>query len=277
MSRILCPCVVCGNRVGGREHPEDDEATLWLSRFRGVYNHHEDGYILTGVCFSIEPEEEQFGASPADNSAWDDEGYTIETDNGTFNVVTSRSKDGWHGFLVHDVCWQLLSTYCHPEQVPLQRLHEICSSVYINGTTLNWVPPAIEDVIGLEIAFHNPLRSLEATNLLDQEPENHQPIADIPDLRESARNRLDQLPQELIEMIAKELPTQDFLNSRLATRSFWPTFHTQSFWRSRFTAGGERSWLFEALDAEESIDWRSLYLKTNESRLTLGLRNRKRI
>jgi hypothetical protein len=232
---------------------------------------------LTGVCFSIEPEEEQFGAPPADNSAWDDEGYEIQTDNGTFNVVTSCSKDGWDGFLVHDVCWQLLSTYCHPEQVPLQRLHEICSSVYINGTALNWVPPAIEHVIRLEIAFHNPLHASEATNILNQEPESLRPVADISSQRESDGNRLDQLPQELIEMIGKELPTRDFLNARLATRSFWPMFHDQSFWRSRFTAGGERSWLFEALDADEAIDWRSLFLKTNEARLTLGLRNRKRI
>ncbi|CAI6046812.1 unnamed protein product [Clonostachys chloroleuca] len=273
MSRILCPCVVCGNRVGGREHPEDDEATLWLSKFRGVYNHHGEGYILTGVCFSIEPEEEQVGAPPANNSTWDDEGYKIETENGTFNVVTSRSKRTvGMGFLYMTFVGNFF-----PPTATQKRLHEICSSVYINGTALNWVPPAIEDVIGLEIAFHNPLRASEATNLLDQEPENLQPIADIPNLRESAGNRLDQLPQELIEMIAKELPTQDFLNTRLATRSFWPMFHTQSFWRTRFTTGGERSWLFEALNTHETIDWRSLYLKTNESRLTLGLRNRKRI
>ncbi|CAG9994642.1 unnamed protein product [Clonostachys byssicola] len=249
MSRIWYPCIVCGNRVGGMENPEDDEGTLWLSEFRGVYRHHEEGYILTGICFSIEPEEEQFGAPPADASAWDDQGYEIETNNGTFN----------------------------PEPVPLQRLHEICCSVHIKGAILNWVPPTIEDIIGLEMAFNSPLRTSEATNLLDQEPENPHPVADIPNLRDSAGNRLDQLPQELTEMIAKELPTQDFMNARLTARSFSPMYHSQSFWRSRFAPGGERSWLFEALDAHETIYWRSLYRKTNEARLTLGLRNRKRI
>lgn len=194
-----------------------------------------------------------------------------------FNIVTSRSKDGWHGFLVHEACWSLLSTYCQPESIPLERLHEVCSSIHINGTILNWVPPAAEDVIGLETAIHNPLRASEARNLLNQEPESPRLITDIPNPQKSAGNRLGQLPQELVDMIAKELPTQDFLNARLATRSFWPMFHSQSFWFSRFTAGGERSWLFEALDAHENVDWRSLYRKTNESRLTLGLQNRKRI
>lgn len=46
---------------------------------------------------------------------------------------------------------------------------------------------------------------------------------------------------------------------------------------STFAPYGERSWLFEARDNTQDHDWRSLYRETADSRLSLGLANRKRI
>jgi len=92
------------------------------------------------------------------------------------------------------------------------------------------------------------------------------------------------LPEELCDAIAAHLPTRDALNARLASRSFWPMFHSQPFWASRFRRNHwERSWLFEATQELEATggvgrrDWRWLYHRTANARLGPGLWNRKRI
>lgn len=85
------------------------------------------------------------------------------------------------------------------------------------------------------------------------------------------------MPVEFRMAIAIHLPTADVLNARQASRAFWPLFHSQQFWASRFGAFSERSWLFEIQRSNQQRDWRWLFHRTSEKRIGPGLRNRKRI
>ncbi|KAL4885250.1 hypothetical protein BJY04DRAFT_180474 [Aspergillus karnatakaensis] len=70
------------------------------------------------------------------------------------------------------------------------------------------------------------------------------------------------LPLELRQMIAILLTTHDFLNLRYASRAMALVFHDNTFWKSRFQNGGDRSFfeyfLQESITAEQ-VDWRLVY------------------
>jgi hypothetical protein len=100
------------------------------------------------------------------------------------------------------------------------------------------------------------------------------------------------LPEELCSAVAARLPTNDVLNARFASRSFWNVYDSQQFWASRFRgADSERSWLFEATQQQPKNtrtsrgngtaiprrDWRWLYHRTTDARLGPAARNRKRV
>lgn len=75
------------------------------------------------------------------------------------------------------------------------------------------------------------------------------------------------LAPELIIMIASYLPTHDALALRTVSRSFGFIFNDQQFWASRFTPGGDCSWLADIRRAQldQVPDWRSLYHSTRPS------------
>lgn len=129
--------------------------------------------------------------------------------------------------------------------------------------------------------YSDPLIRLEAIELL-AEPAQNPPYTALAASVEppTAPDMLSRLPAELLAAIAMQLQTLDFLNARLALRGFALLFYSQQFWASRFLAGGERWWLFEARDGPANgirVDWRSLYHETSDPKLGPYLRNRKRI
>ncbi|OJJ08426.1 hypothetical protein ASPVEDRAFT_156080 [Aspergillus versicolor CBS 583.65] len=70
------------------------------------------------------------------------------------------------------------------------------------------------------------------------------------------------LPQELRHAIVQSLPTWDFLNLRLASRTMTGLFNEGYFWRSRFEYDGDRGFLHHILrdhGEDVQIDWRLLY------------------
>jgi hypothetical protein len=70
---------------------------------------------------------------------------------------------------------------------------------------------------------------------------------------------------EIREHIATYLPTVDFLALREASRSMTNLFHSQHFWRSRFSIGQERGFLRYLLrKPKPETDWRLLYMYTTD-------------
>ncbi|KAK3311673.1 uncharacterized protein B0T15DRAFT_549385 [Chaetomium strumarium] len=186
------------------------------------------------------------------------------------------------GIIIHDACWILLEEALRPAPVPLQRLLEVCNSLPIpcRCNALAWV----YKLGGTAAAGHrdpffgtNPWQVPEVNIILAEDPE--QP----PMFQQTASSfhtlSIDcfvSLPQELCAPTAMHLPTADVLRAHLASRAFWPIFHSQQFWASRFKYSPDRSWLFEARSSPPS-DWRWLYGRINNAFIGPGLRNRRRI
>lgn len=96
---------------------------------------------------------------------------------------------------------------------------------------------------------------------------------------EEKRIGLSSMPREILLCIAEKLPTRDMLRARLATRAFWPAYHAQSFWASRFRGCNERSWMLEAFEGPSKPvqhDWMSLYDVTRRSHVH-AVQNRCRV
>ncbi|KAK4130693.1 hypothetical protein BT67DRAFT_390544, partial [Trichocladium antarcticum] len=216
-------------------------------------------------------------------------------------------------FVAHGACWALLVERRGSAAVPLQRLVEVAESVTLAGgttDTLDWghnygglfspdrrgyVFPWEEDSPAFfttlpgrdENFFANPLATSQpdpTATLCDtrQQPPGSRPARTISAVRPWEGDPLWALPEEIVMEIALELPTRDALRARLASRVFWPVFHTQRFWASRFRLPFERAWLVEARDGGKGLlhwdrDWRSLYRRTHDKHLRPDQYNRKRI
>lgn len=71
----------------------------------------------------------------------------------------------------------------------------------------------------------------------------------LPDVSKTVSNSTDifaHVPLEIITYMSLRLPTNEYLNARLALRSFYPVFYTQQFWASKFLPNAERFWVFES-------------------------------
>ncbi|KAK4140734.1 uncharacterized protein C8A04DRAFT_14664 [Dichotomopilus funicola] len=283
----------------------------WTGEFRAVYSMSKEDFGLTGVgCCSLQTPA-PFTAPHNPEARWDDPGYDHPLADQIFSIKggTRHSK---RGFAFHDSCWWLLQRTCYPAVVPLNRLWEACASLAETDASekLDWGhdfgglcfaatdtrfpwerllgPREFAEAAAEPPYGADPRSSLEAREILGEAPAEYPPSAP-PSLRfgmtadTRGHDPFAVLPPEMCLAIAVRLQTRDVLQARLATRSFWPIFHSQQFWASRFDGpAAERSWFFEARDAHqerrgESFDWRYLYRRTAASRLPLGLRNRERI
>lgn len=105
---------------------------------------------------------------------------------------------------------------------------------------------------------------------------------DQPELSQSAsrlerKDELSTLPVEILETIASYLPTQDALSLRFASKAFNQLTSSQTFWASRFESEHERGFLFETQDSKHTGNWLALYNLTEDTNLSPGLKNRKRV
>lgn len=233
------------------------------------------------------------------NARWDNEGYSSPIQD-AFGAMQQSEVNGRHGYILHDTCWSLMERAFFPNTVPHARLFEVCDSLPfpMDGSTISWG----HDYLGLvstnsavnfpwEDRFHDrefsepdPVFSSDPYRVPEVDQILAEPLQGPPDTISAAPasvptgwDQLSTLPTELFAAIAFYLATPDFLNARLASRGFWSIFYSQQFWASRFMPGAERSWLFEVRSAKQTRNWRSLYRRTNDSRIGPGLRNRKRI
>lgn len=85
-------------------------------------------------------------------------------------------------------------------------------------------------------------------------------------------------PREVLDMVTGLLSIQDIGNVRCASSVFVGIFYDQHFWRKRFAAGGERSWLFEARQYNDSaLNRGALYRGKGAKHLSARELNRFRI
>jgi hypothetical protein len=269
-----------------------------------VYYNPAEGTVLTGVGLYNDPYSGAYIA-PRDRAIrWNDAGYNRPLED-QFGVLKQNAVNGRHGFIFHEACWSLLEEASRPAAVPLARLYHVCASLPLpiefdgvswghdyagaavanNETHFPWEDrfegrefPGPDPVITA-----NPYQVTIVDQILAEDPEDppvpgHTSAISLP-AASSGSDCFATLPGELCAEIAMCLPTADVLNTRLASRAFWPVFHSQQFWASRFTLESpDRPWLFEARPCGGSPrDWRWLYRRTNPLGKYPGLQNRQRI
>ncbi len=196
--------------------------------------------------------------------------------------------DGRYGFSFHEACWSVLEKAYSPRPIPQKRLFEVCCSLPFSNR-VNYITwghdfgglvsadndhSPWEDLFvdqGLVFARNNPYVVPEIQQLPYEAPTS----PDISKVVSKSTDIFTTAPLEIITSISLRLPTVDYLNARLASRSFHPIFYTQQFWASRFLPNADRSWVFESQNWEKACDWRWVYHRTANG--SPGMKNRERV
>ena len=276
----------------------------------------EEGIFLTGLGPYSEPQSGAFIAPPDSGARWDDPEYDNPTER-RFGAMTRRNVNGRHGFLFHDDCWSLVEQAYYPAPVPLERLYNVINSLPMQclGARVDWghtyggfgaALGGAKDYFPWErgLVSHqfcedppnmlylvSPLALSEVDDILAEPPQaresRHMCPSQTPGSSLPGPDVFASLPEELCSAVAVCLSTDDVLNARLASRSFWNVYDSQQFWASRFRgADSERSWLFGAMEQPKGTgtgtgiphrDWRWLYHRTTGARLGPAARNRRRV
>ena len=212
-------------------------------------------------------------------------------------VMRQRPIDGYHGYVLHESCWKLLESFFTLHDVPIDRLLQVCKSLPfpLRYTGVSW-GHGYEGITSHDSEKYYPWEDGEDYIRSRSEEVDVYRIAktdpfNIPNIQGVVANSAQspssgvftqgtdcfaRLPWELLEAVAIYLPTKDALNIRLASKSFLPIFHSQTFWVSRFLPTNECGYILEARNSEKQRDWRMLY------RAAVNLRgedvqNRKRV
>lgn len=193
---------------------------------------------------------------------WDDEDYVFQVTD-ELPVMRQSPDNGRHGFVLHDACWCLLQKAFEHDELPFERLLRVCQSLPfpLRGNGLCWGHD-YGGVTSLDNQNHYPWedRLIEHPNrtnvhqLAKENPYDIPKFAEIlltppqspPDLgpKGPGRDCFAIFPWEILDAIAINLPTGDALGLRLASKAFLPLFTSQTFWASRFEAGGDRGFFF---------------------------------
>lgn len=203
-------------------------------------------------------------------------------------------EEGRAGFAFHAACWSLLEKAWAPEPVPCRRLFYACLSLPWSDTAscLIWdhdyggmvsaEPDTYpwEDLYvshGLPCVRSDPFVVPEIQLLPHQTPAAADRVPEGAPIatRKGSRNVFTNMPLEIVHCIAALLPTDDYLNARLALRDFYPVFHSKAFWATRFGPSGELDWVFESQTWNGACDWPSLYRRARK--VPPVMRNRKRL
>ncbi|KAF7561546.1 hypothetical protein G7046_g2595 [Stylonectria norvegica] len=274
---------------------------------------------VSGVGLYRDPEfeEDSWVAPVSYDVRWydPDRGSPVTASDTTIGVMWQGPSQGRHGFPFHEACWELLEAVHTPEPIPLRALYDLCRSLPLKpgGESLRWhhdfggiVPLALwgpypwlddpmllagssdEDSVDGDSPVDTPLYS-SASACPNEVPDFQKLLLQVPDCpsgtlfdrrQDRSGDPFDILPEEVCSEIAAYLPNPDFFNARLASRAFWPIFHSQQFWASRFKKGGELDWLGEAPTWTyiNPPQWARLYRAvTTAYSHNLHLENRKRI
>ncbi|KAG5217798.1 hypothetical protein GTR04_3449 [Trichophyton interdigitale] len=110
-------CIICGYFI------ESFGPVDWLKEFRIIYCSTQ-GTFISGVGRHSDPYTIDWIAPSDSASRWDDPGYTPSSSD-RIPVMRQDADGGLHGFVMHDLCWQLLQKFYEPDDVPVARLLDI--------------------------------------------------------------------------------------------------------------------------------------------------------
>lgn len=205
-------------------------------------------------------------------------------------------ENGKHGFILHNACWRLLQKALEPDSIPTERLLAVCRSLPfpLRGLGVCWA----HDYGGLtyfDNRDHYPWEDLfrgehSRSEIYQYAHANPYDVPEVPALLKTSLKSqplliskahegdcFSKLPWEIREAIAIKLPTEDALNLRRASAEFFFILTSQTFWASRFEAGGDRDFVFEERSKRERRDWFTLYRVTSHACKLPGLKNRRRV
>lgn len=257
MSPYIHSCVLCGYKIGDFDGPPS-----WADRFRILYS------IKNRVAVS---------------------GVGLLDDPGACVLAAPLDFDERRDtFPFHEACWSLLEQSYISKPIPHRRLFEVCRSLPFSDRVdcVTWG----HDFGGLISAEDDsyPWQDLFVDRELTFASDEPYVVPEIqqlpyetptwPDISQPLSTKADifaKIPPEIITSISRYLPTVDYLNARLASRSFYPVFHGQQFWASRFLPNADRSWVFESQKWEMANNWLWLYRRTANG--TPGMKNRERV
>ncbi|GBF62029.1 hypothetical protein TMEN_4553 [Trichophyton mentagrophytes] len=285
-------CIICGYWI------ESFAAENWLREFRIIYRSAKGAFISGAGCYS-NPFRGEWIAPSDSTLRWDSLRY-ISSPSDRIPVMRQSEEGGRHGFVMHDLCWQLLRKFYAPDDVPIKRLLDVCKSLplALQGSCAFWghdygglLTLDTRDHYswenGMEENFNNgpadatvdPYDVAEISEFLTMSHNLSSSLGTSqPRLaRERKEDCFAIFPWELIEEISANLLISDILALVCASRTFGPILSSQTFWASRFEPGRDRDFLFEKRKCKEARDWIRLYQLTNRSVNPPGLKNRRRI
>lgn len=227
-----------------------------------VYTKSGAAYV-SGVGLRENPRNDSWFAPLDEDVRWNDRDYCLEADD-SVPVMRQPAFNGCHGFVLHDACWCLLKKAFDAEDVPLERLLDICESLPF---PLRWNGVCWDHDYGglalLDERGHYPFEDRLTDQRVHSEVYQNAQVNpyDVPDMSQllvmpsdypissvppsQCKDCFTLFPWEILEGIVDFLPTTDALVLRLASRSFAPVLTSQSFWASRFLPGRERDFFFE--------------------------------
>ncbi|KAL1956055.1 hypothetical protein VTO42DRAFT_7650 [Malbranchea cinnamomea] len=304
-------CVLCGAAIL-RSVP----AVSWQHKFRAVRkrNGQQSRPFLTGIGrgSNIHSQPDLAAPSDPDKSSYD-HSYTLTSEDMFLALNGNRFRPD-PGFPFHEACWQLLRAMMHPREVPVESLYYIFYSLPINSR--NWVDwgHSYGGLVSQRPTDYYPweqrrisglvTRVLGMSKLSPLSCSTQDPL-DIPELRQALegdwqgevnedegaisyafwkqKDCFAELPVEICEEILIQLSSRDVVNLRMASRSFARISLSEYFWKSRFSPGFEREYIFEARlfdpgTGATQCGWKALYHRTNLNVVpSRGLANRRRI
>ncbi|GCB20351.1 hypothetical protein AAWM_03236 [Aspergillus awamori] len=236
-------CILCGDILY-------DNRGVWRAHYRALYQ--AAGSVeLSGIGYKSGWIPLKVPTDP--DKRWD----TMGDDFCTVSDLPCWPRDL---FILHEICWQRLVEHITQDSVNYSDLYDVLTRLpfpaergassyfsYMEGTELYQTPLLIHL---LQSKREQPICAAELQNKLDRSY--------------NATDCFRQLPIELIELLGGYLSTQDYLNSRLASRSMGVLFHKQRFWKTKFDINGERGLLNYLVKEHQNLDfdWRLLYHST---------------
>jgi hypothetical protein len=206
-------------------------------------------------------------------------GYIVQVPTGdddstirTFSISDFHNRER-DSFLFHDACWNIMQTCFYTSaSIPLGRLAEALrqSPSQRPGTCHNPCTP------------QDPTKHIDAQDIIGRRKKQPKPRFSAAQMAPSCttNDTFAALPPEIRHEVAQYLPTVDFYNLRLASRSMGQLFFDSTFWATRFEVDGERGFLSclkqKRLGEHAEInDWQAIYSCSSAARLSwrLMLRN----
>ncbi|KAJ5703944.1 hypothetical protein N7493_011082 [Penicillium malachiteum] len=220
-------CVICGYDI--RDH-----GTLegkWLMEFRAIYSNPE-GCFISGVGINTNTDDPL--QAPSDpTKRYDDENYDPHL---IKNFFVKFCWEETIALVSHDACWKLFEEALKPNNIPLKRLIEICSSLplinlmgvfhwghtyggiytFDHTSTFPWEYRLVEepsDTEALQCATVNPY-DIPTLRGLIAETAHKQPLDGTALVNETS-DCFGRLSWEILEAIANQLSTRDALSLRM--------------------------------------------------------------